>query len=223
MDQLTRAKNDLADQKTEKENKMKELSDLRSQQEGYKKTVEDQKSQKDRMLAMTNNQKSDYLATVEKLNKDITQISAEIYAERQRNTFNEIKILGTSSYPFRDDDPDLPDPWLFLTRECTSYVAWYWNVKLRKPFVNTRPGQGSAWNWPALAGDQGYNVSNMARAGAIITWQKSGMMPYGHVAIVEAVNGDGTIDISEYNWSKFAYTYRKNVNPGNYGSYSYIF
>lgn len=221
MDQINKMRDDLAAQKTDKENKMRELSDLKKQQEGYKKTVEDQKSQKDRLLAMTVSQKADYLATVDKLNKEITQISAEIYAERQRSKNKEVWVYGTSAYPYTDID--VPDNWMFLTRECTSYVAWYWNVKLGKEFVNTRPGQGSAWNWPALAHDQGYSVSNTPKVGAIITWQSSHMMPYGHVAIVEGVNSDGTIDLSEYNWSRYSYTYRENVNPGDYGSYSYIY
>jgi surface antigen len=41
--------------------------------------------------------------------------------------------------------------------------------------------------------------------------------PYGHVAIVMAVNGDGTVLISEYNWVKYSYDER-TVNPYNYNA-----
>jgi surface antigen len=39
---------------------------------------------------------------------------------------------------------------------------------------------------------------------------------YGHVAFVEAVYGNGTILISEYNWTPYSYSQRV-VNPYNYG------
>lgn len=129
--------------------------------------------------------------------------------------------MGGSGYPFGGIDQ--PDPWGFLTRECTSYAAWYWNSVLGKDFINTRPGSGSAYNWPALARDQGYSVSSNPRINAIISWQQSASMPYGHVAIVERVNSDGTIDVSEFNWRPYVYTYRSGVNPSRYGSYSYIY
>ena len=93
-----------------------------------------------------------------------------------------------------------------------------------KSFYNTRPGQGSAWNWPALAHDQGFTVSGNPQVGAAISWEAGGLTSaWGHVAIVEAVNSDGTIDVSEYNWIKYSYSYRKNVTPSDYGSYSYIY
>jgi surface antigen len=41
---------------------------------------------------------------------------------------------------------------------------------------------------------------------------------YGHVAIVEAVNGDGTVAISEYNWVPYKYSFRAVVNPYNYSA-----
>lgn len=222
MEKINQMKAELNQKKSDQEAKKAELESLKTQQTTYKNSIESQKTQKTNMLNMTVAQQTAYLAQVEKLKKDIASISAAIYAERQKNKYNESIVYGSSSYPFSAIDE--PDPWSFLTRECTSYAAWYWNVKLGKTWTNTRPGSGSAWNWPALASDQGYSVSSTPRVGAFITWQSSSLTSqWGHVAIVEKVNGDGTIDVSEYNWSKYAYTYRKNVTPGNYGGYSYIY
>jgi len=209
-------------QKSDQEKKRADLINLQNQQTAYRNSIQSQKNQQTSILSMTEAQKKQYLDQVSKLQNEIAHISAELYAQRQRSHWDESIIYGSSSYPFSGID-DL-DPWGFATRECTSYAAWYWNVREGKRWVNTRPGSGSAWNWPALAADQGYSVSGTPRIGAIISWQAGPLTSaWGHVAIVEAVNGNGTIDVSEYNWSKYNYTYRKNVNPANYGGYSYIY
>lgn len=217
------AKTALETQKSDQEKKKAELEELKRQQEQYKQSATYQKSTKDKLLNMTIAQQEEYLAKVEKLKKEVSKVSAQIYSERQRllKGNREVVSTGGSGYPYSSIDE--PDPWFFLTRECTSYAAWYWNVMLGKDFVNTRIGSGSAWNWPAIASDQGYSVSSTPRVGAIISWGKTATMPYGHVAIVEAVNGS-LIDVSEYNYiSAYTFSYRSNVNPGIYGSYSYIY
>ena len=37
------------------------------------------------------------------------------------------------------------------------------------------------------------------------------------------VNSDGTIDVSEYNWLAYQYSYRQFVTPSDYGNYNYIY
>jgi surface antigen len=221
---VNEAKTTLETQKSDQEKKKAELEELKKQQEAYRQSVAYQKTTKDKLLNMTVAQQDEYLAKVEKLKKEVNKVSVQIYAERQRllNGNNEVVSGGGSGYPYSSIDE--PDPWFFLTRECTSYAAWYWNIVLGKNFVNTRIGSGSAWNWPSIARDQGYSVSSTPRVGAIISWGITATMPYGHVAIVEAVNGN-SIDVSEYNYIKpgYIFSYRSNVNPENYGSYSYIY
>jgi len=222
--QVTAAKQDLEKKKGEQEGKKAELDQLQNQQVAYKKSAEYQVTQKDKLRSMTLDQQKEYEAQVEKLQSEITHISSQIYAERQKRLSGgkESLLNGSSSYPYTAIDE--PDAFGFLTRECTSYAAWYWNVLLGKDWTNTRPGSGSAYNWPALAADQGYNVSSTAKVGAIISWGASSLTSsWGHVAIVEAVNSDGTIDVSEYNWLKYDYSYRSEVTPSDYGSYSYIY
>lgn len=223
-DKVSSAKTTLESQKSNQEKKKAELDDLRKQQETYKKNVEYQKNTKSKLLNMTVAQKQEYETKIQKLKTEMTQISAAIYAERQKRLTGgrETLVGGSSGYPYGSIDE--PDAWGFLTRECTSYAAWYLNVMEGKDFVNTRPGSGSAYNWPNLARDQGLTVSSSPRVGAAISWAAGSLTSsWGHVAIVEAVNSDGTIDISEYNWIKYSYSYRSHVRPGDYGSYSYIY
>lgn len=63
---------------------------------------------------------------------------------------------------------------------------------------------GNAHNWANAARSQGYSVTNSPSVGAIMVFaqgQGGASSYYGHVAIVESVNGDGSINISEWNWT----------------------
>ncbi len=222
--QVDSAKTDLEKQKSDQEAQKAELDQLKKQQEDYQSSSQYQMTQKNKLLGMTVEQKAAYDVQATKLKSEITQISAQIYAERQARLSGGRETLGGggSGYPYSSIDE--PDAWGFLTRECTSYAAWYLNVVRGTRFVNTRPGSGSAYNWANLARDQGLTVSGSPRVGAVISWGAGPLTSgWGHVAAVEAINGDGTIDISEYNWIRYAYSYRRNVSPGDYGSYSYIY
>ena len=73
---------------------------------------------------------------------------------------------------------------------------------------NRRPDIGSFWGnastWAVSARAAGYRVDQTPAVGAIAQWNayaNSYIWGYGHVAIVEAVNGDGTITISDMNYA----------------------
>jgi surface antigen len=74
---------------------------------------------------------------------------------------------------------------------------------------------GNANTWDSSARGAGYTVSRTPRAGAVFQTD-SGY--YGHVGIVESVNPDGTINISDMNgiagWNRVGY--KNNVSPGGY-------
>ncbi|MEY2977032.1 MAG: hypothetical protein RLZZ435_1171, partial [Cyanobacteriota bacterium] len=68
---------------------------------------------------------------------------------------------------------------------------------------------GNAGTWDNTA-SRGAYVSYTPRAGAIAVWEAgvNGAGSVGHVAVVERVNSDGTILISESNWAGRAYNTR---------------
>jgi surface antigen len=70
---------------------------------------------------------------------------------------------------------------------------------------------GNANNWNNNGENTGFMVGTSPRVGAMAVWEanEDGASSAGHVAWVEAVNGNGTIDISEYNF---------NFGDGNYNS-----
>jgi len=87
------------------------------------------------------------------------------------------------------------DPWNFVCRNCTSFVAWRLNNANKVSFTNQYQGVhwGNAGNWGNAAQAVGITVNNTPRRGAV-AWNS------GHVAWVAAVNSNGTIVVEEYNW-----------------------
>ena len=225
MEKIEKLKNELNKQKAQEETEKKELKFTQQEQVSYKKSIESQKFYKNRLLNSSLEDRKEYLYEVANIEQEIAYISSEIYAERQKRLqeSGENLIAGSSGYPYGSTTSI--DPWGFITRQCTSYAAWYWNSRLGKNWYRGEgpTGTGNAHNWPNLAARNNVGVHSTPQVGAMISWQMSSIMPYGHVAIVEKINGDGTIDVSEFNWIPYAYSYRGNVLPGNYGGYSYIY
>jgi surface antigen len=224
IEQTAKVKSDLEATKSAHENQKKELDQLKGEQEAKNRELNSERKQNISLFNKSKATEAEYQNLIKKLQSEESRITNAIYEERRRLSAknNEIYAGGTSGYPYAAIHD--VDPWKFLTRECTSYAAWKWNVVYGRQFINTRPGQGSAYNWPNLARDQGYRVVSSPQATAIISWSRP-MFPgdqWGHVAIVEAINADGTIDVSEYNYQKYAFTYRKNVRYWDYGKASFI-
>lgn len=78
---------------------------------------------------------------------------------------------------------------------------------------------GNAATWAMYAQAAGYQVNNTPAVGAIM--QNGG--GYGHVAIVESVNSDGSITISEMNYAgNFNRVTSRTVGADSIGYYNYI-
>lgn len=87
--------------------------------------------------------------------------------------------------------------WNFATggygyRNCTDWVSY----RVRSTGRYAPSGLGNASSWDDRAPSYGYAVSSTPREGAAAV-SNSGY--YGHVMYVEAVNGDGSIIVSDYN------------------------
>ncbi len=70
---------------------------------------------------------------------------------------------------------------------------------------------GNASNWAINARALGYRVDNIPAVGAI-AW-----FTYDHVAYVDSINGDGTVNVSEYNYRlDYQFGTRNNVTPASF-------
>ena len=115
------------------------------------------------------------------------------------------------------------DPWGMYSRQCVSYTAW--KVYQKNGYMPYWGGRGNANQWPGNARAAGIPVSSSPRAGSVGVIMAG---QYGHVVWVESVNGDGTINISQYNyfngggagWGHYSQMY--NVSPGAYDYYIYF-
>ncbi|GAA1926269.1 CHAP domain-containing protein [Nocardioides hwasunensis] len=99
------------------------------------------------------------------------------------------------------------DPWGFVLRNCTSFVAWRLHERNGMGgFANDMAGEhwGNANNWDDTARRLGYRVDDVPAIGAVAQTDDGRV---GHVAWVSAV-GPGTVTVEEYN----------HAVPGGYGT-----
>jgi|GEM_PF-2539604 len=132
----------------------------------------------------------------------------------------------SDTYSFRSSCPDSgddPNPeYGFAYCNCTDYVADRINQVFDgmdddTEFSNTYliPRWGNAGDWKDRADDAGISTNDNPVPGAVAYWS-------GHVAFVEAVYYNETteevasIDVSEYNFTTFAFSWR-NISVGDPG------
>lgn len=101
------------------------------------------------------------------------------------------------------------------------YCTWYaYNRRaaLGKPISG---GWGNASSWAKLARMSGFGVNSTPSVGAVIqdSYSAGG---YGHVGVVEAVNADGSIFISEMNFGGWNVKSTRTISASEVGSYNYI-
>lgn len=132
-----------------------------------------------------------------------------------------------NDYPYRHQvSPveDVPDQWGFYKGECTSYVAWRLNdfagvddenyVFFNRMHAHIGGGVpkdqwgyrfSDATYWAERASafnaeDLGFRVTSTPQTGSIAHWgEGEGLGALGHVAFVEAVYEDGSVDVTDYN------------------------
>lgn len=119
----------------------------------------------------------------------------------------------------------------FYKCNCTSYVAdritqitknkfqnYYLYDYLNKK-GNSTDKWGTAKEWKEKAPLFGFSVEKNPQVGDIAWWVPvpNTKLAWGHVAYVEFVNADGTVNISEYNWNaSYGYGTRNNIKADAY-------
>ena len=207
--------------------RIKEINTLKKLLEDQKKDVEnviaDQKSQRDalaakegeqaKLLSDTQGLEDAYQKLSSERNSQIDNLRAQqAAAMRAAGGFNNIGngTVGGGGYPgvwaYSEQDT-LVDNWGLYNRECVSYTAW--KVWSTGRFVPHFSGYGNANQWPSTTARYGISNGSTPVAGSVAI-QYVGY--YGHTMYVEAVNGDGTITVSDYN---------NNADGGGWGKYHY--
>ena len=127
-------------------------------------------------------------------------------------------------YPYARSCPgagiaDVVDRWSMYACNCTSYVAWALQANRQRIDWFVR-GAMDARNWPNVARRAGLRIVHTPAVGDVAVWPALGK-PFGHVAYVTAVAGNGRFVVGEYNFpsqgglTRFVFDLRTTVvTPG---------
>jgi peptidoglycan hydrolase CwlO-like protein len=220
VDKITALRLELKAQREEVERLIIEDTNLRGQ-------VAANKAEQDRLLALNQTERANFNNQIKENNKKITDLRREQALENIRLFGGGGGVLGGGGYPWGDARclaTGQVDGWCgtfewgyngsyhnwatggYAFRNCTDWVAW--RVKIDKGFAPA--GLGNAKTWDDRAPSYGYGVGSTPRQGAAAV-SNSGY--YGHVMYVEAVNGDGTITVSDYNRAGTGKYDINNISP----------
>lgn len=201
VDKITQLRLELKAQKEEVERIIIEDTNLRAQ-------VASNKAEQSRLLALNQAERANFNAQIKQNNKKIADLRREQALENIRLFGGGGGTIGGGGYPWGNAKclaTGQVDGWCgsfewgyngsynnwstggYAFRNCTDWVAW----RTKAP-----SGLGNAKTWDDRAPAYGYGVGSTPRVGAAAV---SNNGYYGHVMYVEAVNGDGTIIVSDYN------------------------
>ncbi|MEI7682983.1 MAG: CHAP domain-containing protein [Candidatus Saccharibacteria bacterium] len=208
LNKITELKHQLNAQKDEVEKLLKD-------QETMKATLASQQGQQNSLLAFTQAQKDQYTSAIKTNNSQISALKAQQLAANAR-------FIGGAGngpacgggYPAKwceIPQDSVIDNWGMYNRECVSYAAF--RVAASNRFMPYWGGVGNANQWDEDARADGILVDGTPRAGDVAI---SNNGAYGHAMYVESVNGDGTINISQYNAAlNGRYSTRNDLAVGN--------
>lgn len=178
-------KNDLEAQK-------KEVDRVIADQEIQQQAIEETKRREEELVAIYKANAAAYSAESAAARKIKEAEIAE--AIRKNNSTGAIGN-GTNTYPKRGNCPQDNLRYSFYggyVCQCVSYTGW----KVFERYGIRISAWGNANQWHNTARRLGYRVDHEPEAGSVAI-STSG--PYGHAMWVEAVNSNGTINLSEYN------------------------
>jgi surface antigen len=158
-----------------------------------------QRAEQSRLLALNEAQRAALDTEIKNNSGQISKLRGEQAAANARLFGNGIRNMADKSgYPWSGVSfpNSLSDPWGMYKRQCVSYTAW--KVASSGRYMPYWGGSGNANQWDDNARAAGIPVDGNPRVGDVAV-SNSGY--YGHVMYVEAVYGDGTIYVSQYNAS----------------------
>ncbi len=176
----------------------------KNDQEIRQQQVNAQANEQARLLALNSSERSALNDQIKTNNAQVSGLRAQQAAENARLFSGATLITGGSCDTGHGDTYPQPwcsalqdsvlDYWGMYNRECVSYTAW--KVSETGRYMPYWGGRGNANQWDDDARADGIPVDSNPRAGDVAI---KNSQPYGHAMYVESVNGNGTINISQYN------------------------
>lgn len=195
-----------------------EVEELLSQQKEAKKELVSKRAEHQSLVEKYENDAEAY-AEVAKEAQKAQRAAEKAEQEAHPELYNGSTYTGINTYPWQADCPDRQDAYGTtidgyyiggLVCECVSYTGW----KAYEMFGLVL-AWGNAYNWDNRARSAGYVVDHNPAPNTI--GQIDGGA-YGHVFWVENVNGDGSIDVTEYNNAYATQLYSGSFHYGDFGA-----
>ncbi len=203
-DTITRI-NDL---KKKLEKQKKSVDRILAEQKLARDALAEKEAAKNQLIAKTRGEESAF----QKLSAKAEAQQLELQKQQQAAIEAAIRAAGGGGASFLAGDPNhggypwesgcyvdanaysnTTDPLGYGCRQCVSYTAW----KVGQRTGNFPRYWGNANMWPGSARASGYSTGSTPRANSV------GVISagyYGHTVWVNSVNGDGTVNISQYNY-----------------------
>ncbi len=186
------------DLKKQIETEQDQQKQLRQQQEDQKRDLDAKRADRANVLAQTQGDEANYHSMLENLKAQQLKVNQQLAAQMVLESGN-----GTNggypynNWPFSMAGPgcvagDGPDRWGYCTRQCVSYAAW----AVERSGRHAPMYYGNANMWVGSARADGIPVDTTPRTGDVAIFTGGN---WGHAQYVDAVYGDGTMRISQYN------------------------
>jgi surface antigen/peptidoglycan hydrolase CwlO-like protein len=239
---LTQTINDIKKLKKQLETQKKDIDRVIAEQQFARNALADKENQQQQLANQTRGEEAAYQRLSgeresQKLAVQRQQQAAIEAAMRRASGGGSVNILpgdpNKGGYPWETDCWVDGNAWShggvggngtdalgYGCRQCVSYTAW----KVGQRTGNFPSYWGNANQWPGSASAAGYSTGSTPRVNSVGVISAGA---YGHVVWVEAVNGDGTVDVSQYNyynaggpgWGNYS---KMRVSAATYDTYIYF-
>ncbi len=212
----------IAELQQELQTKKAQVDQLLSEEQDQKNQLAGAQAQQSALLTYNQSQQATYNAQIKANSSQIAQLRAQQAAANKTLGSNVVAgDPGHGGYPAYLDNAGqdtLIDPWGMYNRECVSYTAW--KVKQNYGYMPYWGGRGNANEWPGDARGAGIPTGSTPRADSVAIWNVGA---FGHAMWVEAVNGDGSIYVSQYNYDYTGHYSEMLVSAAKAASFTYIY
>lgn len=227
-DSLTQTISKIRTLKKELEVQKQDVARVLDDQKNQRTSLAAKEGEQQQLLAQTNGEEAAYQRLASQRTAEVDQLRAQqaaLLASRARSVGgNYLSLPGDGSrggYPSLWANAPMNsyvDDWGMYTRQCVSYAAFKVNQAYRNmPYWG---GVGNANQWDDNARAAGIPTGSYPKPGSVGVVNSG---TYGHVAWVESVNPNGTINISHYNinWNG-DYAEWRNLDPSYFDTYIYF-
>lgn len=198
------------------------IDQLLKEQQAQQAQLDSDRATQTGLLNYNEGQQAAYNSQIQANNSKVSQLrAAQAAANRQLGggvTAGDPNHGGYPSVYANAAQDSLVDSWGLYNRECVSYTAWkVYQTYGHMPYWG---GVGNANQWPGDARAAGIPTSTTPKVNSVAIWNVG---YYGHAMWVEAVNGDGSLWVSQYNFDYNGHYSEMRVSASMAASLTYIY